>query len=478
MVSHVWGILGMNQVHVGLRTAKKDVQLTVRNLKTNNILPDADVVVLIKNSLGKTESTSGKSDLNGILQLKGLPMCGDVTITVTKLEYAYTTLSLKMDNWQGRDTTVRLRSLGESITFYVKSTTQPYPGLPGATVKAEIKCRSGAANTIETVPRMVAGRVNTEGSFDLSLCPSAEVVLTVQMTGYYDTTWVGKMPDVRTFTKEQRTIKLQAKTKPLNILVVDAKTNAPIANAEVSIRCNGSDLPPERFTDNTGIAQVPVDPNCELNIKAKKDGDYEPGEKTVKMSDVVGSKVVIPLNPIPKEKDLDITVKDGATGLSLPDATVEVRGAGTFKTDVNGRVTVPKLIDGTSQSITAAYPDYDTRTVQHDCCDKLVIELFPKLRHCGDGLVQGKMEEKIEIWDLNSKVTSCTIVYDMENIPDNLEVYEGFDRQARGTVLLQTGPVSGRKTISITFANPTRYVTVKIIGVEKNTSWRYQVNCD
>ena len=141
-------------------------------------------------------------------------------------------------------------------------------------------------------------------------------------------------------------------------------------------------------------------------------------------------------------------------------------------------MTVPKLIGGTSQSITAAYPDYDTRTVQHDCCDKLVIELFPKLRHCGDGLLQGKMEGKIEIWDLNSKVTSCTIVYDMENIPDNLEVYEGFDRQARGTVLLQTGPVSGRKTISITFANPTRYVTVKIIGVEKNTSWRYQVNCD
>ncbi len=197
-------------------------------------------------------------------------------------------------------------------------------------------------------------------------------------------------------------------------------------------------------------------------------------------------KVVI--DTVKKTKGMTITLVDQTSRTPVANAKIKIKYAGkevTLKTDANGKVALEDAEKGMEIHTTINAPSYPECIVIFPYANEKTIyiskdgseEVNEVILDCGTESLSGGKGTTIKVYDLKQEKGTFKLEYQMFNLPDKITVYEGdVSDIANNKILYETPtPVSNYNSAKIKFEK--RFVTVKIVGKQSQTEWKYQVNC-
>ncbi|MEH0154271.1 hypothetical protein V6R21_09000 [Limibacter armeniacum] len=194
---------------------------------------------------------------------------------------------------------------------------------------------------------------------------------------------------------------------------------------------------------------------------------------------------------------LNIIVIDKATGKRLHGVDIELKlsNGSQYKdiTEDRGEVLFEELpiSDNNNAEISLKKEGYYPIEKPVQLEDGQILEVSLEMEEevrvlpCDTSQSSGGMGTTYNTFQLPTIEGTFRIAYDMQNVPDQLDIYEGTEDEVRaGTARLIWSthqPVSGKDDVSIPYQldreNKNHYVTLRIMGEQNGTLWRYTFFC-
>ncbi|MBQ7776671.1 MAG: carboxypeptidase regulatory-like domain-containing protein, partial [Lachnospiraceae bacterium] len=341
-------------------TKTGDLEVTVKEEESGEVIPGADVVITDKdgNKVGE-----GTTDENGKVIVEDLPV-GDYVVTVEKVPEGYEkpeeseSVTVPEGDVGKAEVVVPEPETGDlEITVTDERTGDEVPG-----AKVEVKDEKG---------NMVAeGTTDKDGKVVVEDLPTGKYTVTI--TEAPDDYTVTTDKEVTQEVKANDTTKYEYKVDKLGdleITVTDERTGDKVPGAKVEVKDEKGKTVATGTTDKDGKVVVEDLPTGKYTVTiTEAPDDYTVTTDKEVTQEVKANDTTEYEYKVDKLGDLEITVTDERTGDEVPGAKVEVKDEKGNKvaegtTNKDGKVTVEDLPTGKyTVTITEAPDDYTVTT--------------------------------------------------------------------------------------------------------------------
>lgn len=484
---------------LNLKPKTTDLELAVIDRETSEPLAGASVVCNYILS-GENHIDSIQTDPAGNCLLRGIPTCGDITLsTVCCYGYADTTnvrINVQSALAYADSAIVRLTPLKQRFSYFVKNKFTKEP-VPGATV--EVILTSGNGSVIRG-----QSTTNVDGK-GFGVYEDAFVLASLELKAskrHYKDGHLGKPYTVEQFASlpdSNRVVFLEPESYMEQFQNVDSITGVPISGVtnEIKIKSiSGRDEDITEVSNRNGIFYVKAIEGDRIEINSDLSLYYIP-KYTLIESFQKGE--VIKLQP--RMTDLVFRTIDGETGSLLPDCTLKISTSNSNiskpVSSGNGEFTVKNLYVGETISIVASKTDYGTNSTK--VRNAKVIELMNAsqtrrdiplnldLPPCDAGekgqndVAAGSVSQpqsynmgvnsgKFDIsYDTGSSCTDCIDIFNHRPGEDPLS----------GVKIFTTGQVAtdGTRNATVSFSNGSVITVIVTTGPSDGSVWNYHISC-
>lgn len=472
-----------------------DISWHIFDKETKEPLAGACVIYQYQLS-GFSKTDTVKSDAAGNCILKGIPSCGDVTlskVTCYGFEDAvpveYSVPKILDDVNSARTELVPVKT---SFSFFVKNKNTKQP-LPGAMVDVVLTSRAG-----KTVRGQSQTNVDGKGR---GVFDDAFILANLDFTakklhykdGHYD-----KKVTVEVFKSlpdSARVIYLEPESYMEEFQNVDSITGAPIIGVEnvMTVTSHGKDFSQTEVSNRNGVFYLNAREGDKIHIASFHDS-YETKETDIKS---FSKGEIIRMNP--KRVSLKFRTIDAEDGSLLDDCILEITTSRSHVSDPhnsgNGQFSVSGLYLDETISIIASKFDYGTNAIKihetkvsdlinahQDARDiPLALDLEPcNASDSGASDVAAGSVSTPQSYNMGQK--SGTFEFKWSNggsCPDKIDVYNhnpGED-YTKTSPVFTTGMTAGDGNASVKFLNGSVITIIVTTGPENGSSWSYKISC-
>ena len=472
-----------------------DISWHIFDKETKEPLAGACVIYQYQLS-GFSKTDTVKSDAAGICILKGIPSCGDVTlskVTCYGFEDAvpveYSVPKILDDVNSARTELVPMKT---SFSFFVKNKNTKQP-LPGAMVDVVLTSRAG---------KTVRGKSQTNvdgkgrGVFDDAFI-LANLDFTAKKLHYKDGHYDKKVTVevFKSLPDSARVIYLEPESYMEEFQNVDSITGAPIIGVEnvMTVTSHGKDFSQTEVSNRNGVFYVNAREGDKIHIASFHDS-YETKETDIKS---FSKGEIIRMNP--KRVSLKFRTIDAEDGSLLDDCILEITTSRSHVSDPhnsgNGQFSVSGLYLDETISIIASKFDYGTNAIKihetkvsdlinahQDARDiPLALDLEPcNASDSGASDVAAGSVSTPQSYNMGQK--SGTFEFKWSNgvsCPDKIDVYNhnpGED-YTKTSPIFTTGMTAGDGNAFVKFFNGSVITIIVTTGPEDGSSWNYKISC-
>lgn len=472
-----------------------DISWHIFDKETKEPLAGACVIYQYQLS-GFSKTDTVKSDAAGKCILKGIPSCGDVTlskVTCYGFEDAvpveYSVPKILTDVNSARTELVPMKT---SFSFFVKNKNTKQP-LPGATVDVVLTSRTG-----KTIRGQSQTNVDGKGR---GVFDDAFILANLDFTakklhykdGHYD-----KKVTVEVFKSlpdSARVIYLEPESYMEEFQNVDSITGAPIIGVEnvMTVTSNGKDFSQTEVSNRNGVFYVNAREGDKIRIASSHDS-YETKETDIKS---FSKGEIIRMNP--KRVSLKFRTIDAEGGSLLDDCILEITTSRSHVSDPhnsgNGQFSVSGLYLDETISIIASKFDYGTNAIKihetkvsdlinahQDARDiPLALDLEPcNASNSGASDVAAGSVSTPQSYNMGQKSGKFEIKWSNGgSCPDKIDVYNhnpGED-YTKTSPIFTTGMTAVDGNASVKFLNGSVITIIVTTGPKDGSSWSYKISC-
>ncbi len=395
-------------------------EFTVVNRENLQPIPDADVHIVAKHN-EKTLTWDKKSAPDGTVYIENFPYCGEFTINTEAYGYLPDTLSGVCQYLYGDDSLRRIKLTPEKkmIQFFVKDLNTKDP-LPYSTAHLIID-----GDTVQTVVTNINGYATAPGEGEFSdVHILQDFTIHTEKPFYHDTTKSDNVAHWITLPDSSRTLYMRPEMQDIRFRDTDGSRG--LAGVKNIIYVNGQPRPQPVYSDANGYFSVTgVSPTDKISIVASKPG-YETNNYTIK-----NRQLQELVNGPQSKRDIPLRKHQQPT---------------------------PPPPNPQPQPNPTPNPTPPP----------------PNVQPCEAPQESGGQGVTTKVHSIGNS-HRFTITWDMYNVPDELIVYCGTGSNKK-KIFSTNGPVSGGGRASLYCAE--NYITIKIIGQQEGTQWKYQMKCN
>jgi len=392
---------------------------TAVNKDNNQVIPGAKVIVIVKSN-GKTQKFEGITELDGTVYFENFPYCGEFNAFGDADGYLPDSTSGEAKDLYDNDSLryLRLKPETEMIEFMVRDLYSKEP-LPNATVHLIIK-----GDTVQTVKTNVNGYATTPGKGAFTeVHVLDDFIIHAQKAFYHDTTKAGNVKNWITLPEEERTLYLRPKQQSVKFRDTDGVNGLP--GVKNIIYVNGKKQAQPVYSNSNGYFMISgVKPSDEISIVASKAG-YETNNYTIKNDELQ----------------------------ELLDGPQSKRDVPLRKHQQPNPPPTPPKPNPTPEPSPEPPP--------------------PNVLPCESPQESGGQGITTKVHSIGNS-HRFKISWDMYNVPDQLIVYCGTGSNKK-QIFSTRGSVSGSGTAALYCKQ--NYITVRIIGPDQGTQWKYEMDC-
>ena len=459
--------------------------------------PLAGACVIYKYQLsGTNKIDSVKSDAAGKCILKGVPTCGNVTLSkvscygfeeAASVEYNVPTINAEPDSAM-----TELIPLKTSFTFFVKNKNTKQP-VPGATV--DVVLTSGSGKTVRGQSQTnVDGK--GRGAYDDAFI-LANLDFTARKVHYKDGHYDKKIT-VEKFNNlpdSARVIYLEPEPYMEEFQNIDSITGVPIMGVEntITVTSNGKDSSQTEISNRNGVFYVQAKEGDKIHIVSTHDY-YETKETNIES---FAKGEIILMNP--KRVSLNFRTIDVEDGSLLDDCILEVTTSRSNVSDPhnsgNGEFSVAGLYVDETISIIASKFDYGTNAIkihnvkvsdlmnapQNARDIPLALDLEPcNASNSGASDVSAGSVSTPQSYNMGQKSGRFEIKWSNGgSCPDKIDVYNhnpGED-YTKTSPVFTTGMTAGDGSATVQFSKGSVITIIVTTGPDDGSSWSYNISC-
>lgn len=405
-----------------LRERVYNYYFTVVNKENNQVIPGAKVIAYAKKD-GKTVKFEGITEPDGTVYFENFPYCGEFNLTGSAAGYLPDSLSGNAMDLFNNDSlrTLRLTPKTAMIQFFVKDLYSKEP-LPGATADLIID-----GKVVQTVTTNINGYATSpgEGRFT-NVQVSKDFTIHAKKTYYHDTTKSDNLVHWKNLSDDEKTLYLRPEQKSVRFRDTDGRNGLP--GVKNIIYVNGKAQSQPVYSNSEGYFMVSgVKATDKISVEASKPG-YDPNNYTIK-NDLMQNL----LNGPQSKRDVPLKRHQQPTPPPPPP---------------------PKPTPTPTPTPTPPPPNQ---------------KIYP----CDSPQESGGQGITTKVHSIGNS-HRFTISWDMYNVPDQLIVYCGTG-STKKQIFSTRGAVSGRGSAQLYCKQ--NYITVRLIGPNDGTQWKYQMNC-
>ncbi len=400
---------------LGLSTRIYDYNFKVVNFENSQPIVGAKVVATVELN-GKKQKFEGITEPDGTVFFENYPYCGYTVAIGSAYGYYNDTIATNSQYLYGdleTNRTLRLRPEKKLIDFFVKDKNTKQP-LAGAT--GDLILRGENSQTAQT-------NINGYAAFAEEVHILENFTINASKEFYADTAKSDKVDNWVKLTDSAKTLFLRPLTKTVQFRNIS--NNRGLPGVKNMIYINGAPQSKPVYSNSDGYFSVAnVKPSDKISIVATKPG-YITNNYTVKndlLEDLINGNEAKRNIPLDKRKQ--------PTPPPPPPPPP------------------PK-------------PDNDIKP------------LPPNVKPCEAPQESGGQGVTINVHSIG-KSQKFLISWDMYSVPDQLIVYCGTGASKK-QIYSTRGPVSNGGTAELRCRSG--YITVKIIGPEEGTQWKYEMKC-
>ncbi len=263
-----------------------DLNFLVVDAEDNEPLPDASVTISIKDLLQRNRTDSFTTDEAGMILIKNVPYCSEISVVARKWGYADSSLhkagkliiGTPSPNDEMNKRTLPLRPLKDVVRFYVRSKVTK-EAIPNALCVGRFG-HNGKVSTLQT-------RTNSNGTGKiLGEFKEIRIVMNVDIkashTFYYpDSIGTFVVQEFLTFDKEKRTIYLRPRKQCMTFRnTLNEQGGNPLAGVKNQIIVNGKTVSTEISNSAGEFTVCDLSIEDEITINASK-LDYISNSRTI-----------------------------------------------------------------------------------------------------------------------------------------------------------------------------------------------------
>lgn len=472
-----------------------DISWRVYDKETKESLAGASVIYQYQLS-GVSKIDSVKSDADGKCVLKGIPSCGNVTLSKVScygfeeagpVEYSVPAILADVDSAR-----TELVPLKTTFTFFVKNKNTKQP-VPGATV--EVVLTSGSGKTVRGQSQTnVDGK--GRGAYDDAFI-LANLDFTAKKVHYKDGHFDKKITveKFNTLPDSARVIYLEPEPYMEEFQNIDSITGAPIVGVEnaITVTSNGKDSSQTEISNRNGVFYVQAREGDKIHISSTHDY-YESKETNIKS---FANGEIIRMNP--KKINLNFRTIDAEDGSLLDDCILEISTSRSNVSDPhnsgNGEFSLSGLYVDETISIIASKFDYGTNAIKiheakvsdlmnstQDARDiPLALDLEPcNASNSGASDVSAGSVSTPQSYNMGQKSGRFEIKWSNGgSCPDKIDVYNhnpGED-YTQTSPIFTTGMTAGDGSATIQFSKGSVITIIVTTGPDDGSSWSYNISC-